>query len=66
MCNIGWAKYIIGKISEWLDFDSTDNTVRVNSELVKIQQKKKKKKKKKKQKKIKKKYLNGLKKKSKS
>jgi protein arginine N-methyltransferase 5 len=30
----GWAKYIIGKISEWLDFDSTDNTVRVNSELI--------------------------------
>jgi len=30
----GWAKYIMGKISEWLDFDSTDATVRVNSELV--------------------------------
>jgi len=22
----GWAKYIMGKISEWLDFDSTDAT----------------------------------------
>jgi len=30
----GWAKYIMGKISEWLDFDSTDATVRVNSELI--------------------------------
>jgi protein arginine N-methyltransferase 5 len=30
----GWAKYIIGKISEFLDFDSTDATIRVNSELI--------------------------------
>jgi len=37
----GWAKYIIGKISEFLDFDSTDATIRVNSELVYIKSKNK-------------------------
>lgn len=30
----GWSKYVVGKISPWLQFDSPDQTIRINSELI--------------------------------
>lgn len=30
----GWSKYIIGKISSWLELDSEDSQIRTNSELI--------------------------------